>query len=175
MAGPLGTRAQRHPVHLIPPQDCGRKRTRLKIHMPSELLKVVLPMLWSITRGWRPLPGMVCPWAGGKDYPDTAQTLQGSHKPLSQAWDGNTDKNTNSPGFHSRQKHVNSTGATVFFSHRTPQRGIDQDVTQEVVFFFFFLFSFLFHGNLSQQHYHLLYFSKENSHQKARGPFGRQG
>lgn len=84
----------------------------------------------------------------------TPQTSQRSHKPLSQAWDGNTDKNANTPGqaeFLSRQKHVNRAGATVFFSHRIPQRGIDQDVTQEVVLLFF-----LFHGNLSQQHYYLL-------------------
>lgn len=59
-------------------------------------------------------------------------------QPLSQAWDGNTDKNTNTPGqagFLSRQKHVNRAGATVFVSHRTSRRGIDQDVTEEVVFF----------------------------------------
>lgn len=89
-------------------------------------------------KGW-PVPG----WAGGKVSSDMAQTLQRSHKPLSQAWDGNTDKNTNTPGqerFLSRQKHVNRAGATVFFSYKILQRGIDQDVTQEVVFFFFFFF-----------------------------------
>ena len=36
-------------------------------------------------------------WAGRKDSPDTTQTLQCSHNPLSQAWDGNTDKNTQHP------------------------------------------------------------------------------
>lgn len=45
------------------------------------------------SRGWL-VPG----WAGGKDSPDMAQTLQHSHKPLLQAWDGNIDKNTNTPG-----------------------------------------------------------------------------
>ena len=78
------------------------------------------------SRGWL-VPG----WAGGKDSPDMAQTLQCSHKPLSQAWDGNTDKNTQ----HSRagrisspQRHVNRAGATIFFSHKIPQKGIDQDI-----------------------------------------------
>lgn len=78
--------------------------------------------------------------AGGWDSPNMAQTSQCSHKPLSQAWDGNTDKNTSIPGqagFLSWQKHVNRAGAIIFFSHRILQRGIDQDVTQEVVFFFF--------------------------------------
>lgn len=92
------------------------------------------------SRGW-PVHG----WAGGWDSPDMAQTSQCSHKPLSQAWDGNTDKNTNTPGqaeFLSRQKHVNRAGAKVFFSHRIPQRGIDQDVTQEVVLFIYFSWKF---------------------------------
>lgn len=74
------------------------------------------------SRGWL-VPGP----AGVKDSPDSAQTLQRTHKPLSQAWDGNTDKNTNTPGqagFLSRRKHVNTAGATVFFSHRISQRGI---------------------------------------------------
>ena len=88
------------------------------------------------SRGWL-VPG----WAGGKHSPDMAQTLQHSRTPLSQAWDGNTDKSTNAPGqagFLSRQRHGNRAGATVFFSRKIPQRGRDQDVTQEVVFFFFF-------------------------------------
>lgn len=55
-------------------------------------------------------------------------------------WDGNTDKNTNTPeqvGFLSQQKRGDRAEATVFFSHKISQRGTDQDVTQEVVFFFF--------------------------------------
>ena len=87
--------------------------------------------------GWL-VPG----WAGGKGSPDVVQTLQRSRKPLSQAWDGNTDKSTNAPGqagFLSQQKHGNRAGATVFFSHKTPQRGVDQGVTQELVFVFLFV------------------------------------
>lgn len=53
------------------------------------------------SRGWL-VPG----WAGGKDSPDMAQTLQCSHKPLSQAWDGN------------RQKHTTPQGRQDFFLHR---------------------------------------------------------
>ncbi|MBV99608.1 Polypeptide N-acetylgalactosaminyltransferase 11, partial [Eschrichtius robustus] len=45
------------------------------------------------SRGWL-VPG----WTGGKGSPDVVQTLQRRHKPLSQAWDGNTDKSTNAPG-----------------------------------------------------------------------------
>lgn len=78
------------------------------------------------SRGWL-VPG----WAGVEDSPDMAQTSQRTHKPLSQAWDGNTDENTNTPGragLLSPQKHVNRAGAAVFFSHRVSQRGIDQDV-----------------------------------------------
>lgn len=93
--------------------------------------------------------------AGGKGSPDRAQTLQCSHKPLSRL------------GWQHRQKHQDpraggasfptemckhSRSYDILFSHTIPQRGINQDVTQEVVW----LFSFFLHGNLSQQHYHLL-------------------
>lgn len=101
------------------------------------------------SKGW-----LVRGWAGGWASPDMAQTSQCSHKPLSQAWDGSTDKNTNTPGqaeFLFQQKHVNRAGAMVFFSHRIPQRGIDQECHSRGSFIFFFLF----HGNLSQQHYYL--------------------
>lgn len=70
-------------------------------------------------------------WAGVADSPDMAQTSQRTHKPLSQAWDGNTDKNTNRPGragLRSPQKHVNRAGAVALVSHRISQRGIDRDV-----------------------------------------------
>ena len=100
-------------------------------------------------------------WAGRKHSSDTTQTLQCSQNPLSQAWDGNTDKNTQ----HSRagrisspQRHVNRAGATIFFSHKIPQKGIDQDVCHSKDSFCFVFFSFLFHVNLSQQHYHLRHF-----------------
>lgn len=67
----------------------------------------------------------------------TPQTLPRHYNAATSAYrrPGWQHRQHNSPGFCSRQKHVNSTGATVVFSHRTPQRGINQDVTQEVVFF----------------------------------------
>lgn len=161
MAGPLGTRAQRHPVYLIPTRTVGRGGPG--IGSPGWLVDA------RATRAWREGGAS---WAldrrqeteassrGGcsqlgrcEGLPTLSPDITTHPQPLSQAWDGNTDKNTNTPGqagFLSRQKHVNRTGATVFVSHRTSRRGIDQDVTEEVVFFF------LFHGNLSQQHYHLI-------------------
>lgn len=90
---------------------------------------------------------MVSPSAGlvGRTPQTWPRHYNVATSPLSQAWDATQTKTPNTPGqagFLSPQKHVNRAGATVFFSHKTPQRGIDQDVTQEVVFFFF-------HGNLS--------------------------
>lgn len=116
------------------------------MNVPPELLKVgswevVFSVPWIIGRKWRPLQGVVAPgWTGGKDSPDMIQTLQRRHKPLQQAWDGNTDKNTNTPGqvgFLPQQKCGDRAEATVFFSHKIPQREIDRDVTQEVFFFSF--------------------------------------
>lgn len=117
--------------------------------------------------------GATCPSLGRwEGLPRHSQTLQCSHKPLSQAWDGNTDKNTNTPGqagFLSRQKHVNSAGAAVFFSHRIPLRGIDQDVTREVVFFVFLVFFFSWKFESTTLSPIIRYFSKENnSHQQAK-------
>lgn len=99
------------------------------------------------SRRW-PVPGR----AGVKDSPDAAQTLQRTHKPLSQAWDGNTDKNTNPRAGRvsfPTETCKHSRGYSIFFPQDFSERN-HQDVTQEVVFSFL-----LFHGNLSQ-HYHLL-------------------
>lgn len=86
----------------------------------------------ALPREWL-LPG----WAGGKASPDTAQTLQRSHSPY------------HGPGWQHRQKHQHpraggasfptetckqSSSYNILFSHRIPQGGIYQDVTQEVVF-----------------------------------------
>ena len=70
-------------------------------------------------------------------------------------------KTPNTPrqaGFLSPQRHVNRAGATIFFSHKIPQKGIDQDVCHSKDSFCFVFFFFLFHVNLSQQHYHLRHF-----------------
>lgn len=93
------------------------------------------------SRGWL-VPG----WAGGKDSQIWPRHYNVATSPYHRPGMATQTKTPNTPGqagFLSPQKHVNRAGATVFFSHKTPQRGIDQDVTQEVVFFFFF------HGNLS--------------------------
>lgn len=73
-------------------------------------------------------------------------------------------KTPNTPGqagFLSPQRHVNRAGATIFFSHKIPQKGIDQEACHSrdsfccVCVCVLFLF---FHVNLSQQHYHLRHF-----------------
>lgn len=79
--------------------------------------------------------------AGAKDGRDVAQTPQRTHEPLSQAWDGHPDKTTNAPAGRVSlpTETCKQSRSYVFFPHRISQRGIDQDVTQEVVFFLFFM------------------------------------
>ena len=111
------------------------------------------------SRGWLG-PG----WAGGKDSPDTAQTLQCIHKPLSQAWDGNMDKNTHGTQ-HSRADRVSVSTETYkqsrSYSILSPQDSSERNrpgCLSLKRYSFCCCCCCCFHRNLSQQHYHLRYF-----------------
>ena len=141
------------------------------MHMSPELLKVVMgggapcalnhrkEMLAS-SRGW------LVPFKVAGQVGRTPQTRRRhynvatspDHRPGMATW----TKTLNTPGqagFLSPQKHINRAGTTVFFPRKIPQRGIDQDVCHSRgIVFVVFSFFFLFHRNLSQQHYHLRYF-----------------
>ena len=124
------------------------------MHVPSELLKVVswevvLPLPCIIGRKRRPLQGGGWSLAGqvGRTPQTRPRHYNVATSPYRRPGMATQTKTPNTPGqagFLSPQKHVNRAGATVFFSHKIPQRGIDQDVTQEVVFFFFSSFSWKF-------------------------------
>ena len=101
-------------------------------------------------------------WAGGKDSPDTAQTLQCSHKPRSQAWDGNMDKNTQHPRAGRVSVSTETYKQSRNYSILSPKDSSERDrpgcLSLKRYSFCCFFFFFLFHRNLSQQHYHLRYF-----------------
>lgn len=106
MAGPLGTRAQRHPVYLIPTRTVGRggpwiggPGVGLWMPVPPEPDgRVVLPVPWVVERKRRPLQGGGWSWLGRcEGLPTLGPDITTHPQPLSQAWDGNTDKNTNTP------------------------------------------------------------------------------
>ena len=140
------------------------------MHVPSELLKVVswevvLPLPCITRRKRRPLQGggwslagKVGRWEGLPRQRPRAQTLQCSHKPLSQAWDGNTDKNTQHPRAGRVSFYTETCKQSRSYSILFPQDSSERNrpgCHSRGSFFFFFL---LFHGNLSQQHYHLRHF-----------------
>lgn len=162
MAGPLGTRAQRHPFTRFLHRIVGRGGPRVGgpgvdswLHMPPEPLtgvvwEVVLPVPWIMGRKWTPLRRVAGPWLGRwgglrRHCPDITTQPQA---PITNLGRRHRQKHQQprAGGFLSRQKHVNRAGATELFSHSIPQRIIDQDVTQEVVFF---SFSWKFESTLS--------------------------
>lgn len=85
-------------------------------------------------------------WAGGKDSPDMAQTLQCSHKPLSQAWDGNTDKNTQHPRAgrvsFSTETCKQSRSYSILFPQDSSERNRPGCHSRGSFFFFFFSWKF---------------------------------
>lgn len=147
---PLGDKGSETSVYLIPTQAVGRGGLQtgspgvgLRMHVPPEPLMVgqCFQCLGS-QKGNRGLfKGVASPWLGRCEGLPRHSADITTHPQAPIAGLGWQHRQKHQPpgqaGFLSRQKHVNRAGATVFSSHRTSQRGIDQDVTQEVVFFSF--------------------------------------